>query len=235
MTVTLVGLQELERSPAHRLGRVAGRLPLPGSTAEVALDQGLSTSLTGGFGSPIQLGQKIQLITSTGPDLFTVVGFTSGTSGGPSFTHDAVFVDDAAMLGPFGLGLHTPLVALRFGPGATVAAVSSAIRARFGAIGDHLRSAFERRSAAPGAGTTAGARDRPEPDRGRRRDREQRGARRLRAPAGDRPAPCSGSVIAAGVPALRCRGGHDRHRGCPGRGRCRPRARGHLQQQPRPG
>ena len=62
-----------------------------------------------------------------------MVGFTSGTSGGPSFTHDAVFVDDAAMLGPFGLGLHTPLVALRFGPGATVAAVSSAIRARFGA------------------------------------------------------------------------------------------------------
>ncbi len=131
-TVTLVGLQD--SSAALRSVTVAsGRLPLPGSTSEVAIDQGLSTSLTGGFGSAIRIGQKIQLITDTGPDLFTVVGFTSGTSGGPSFTHDAVFVDDAAMLGPFGLGLHTPLVALRFGPGATVASVSREVRAAFGA------------------------------------------------------------------------------------------------------
>ncbi|MGD0193463.1 MAG: ABC transporter permease [Candidatus Dormibacteria bacterium] len=131
-TVTLVGLQD-SSAALRSVSVAAGRLPLPGSTSEVALDQGLSTALTGGFGSPIRIGQKIQLITSTGPDLFTVVGFTSGTSGGPTFTHDAVFVDDAAMLGPFALGLHTPLVALRFGPGATVAAVSSEVRARFGA------------------------------------------------------------------------------------------------------
>jgi putative ABC transport system permease protein len=36
------------------------------------------------------------------------------------------------MFGPFALGLRTPLVALRFGPGATVAAVSSEVHARFG-------------------------------------------------------------------------------------------------------
>jgi putative ABC transport system permease protein len=132
-TVTLVGLQD-SSAALRSVSVVAGRLPLPGDTSEVAIDQGLSTSLTGGFGPPIRIGQKLQLITDTGPDLFTVVGFTSGTSGGPSFTHDAVFVDDAAMLGPFGLGLRTPLVALRFGPGATVAAVSAEVRARFGSL-----------------------------------------------------------------------------------------------------
>jgi putative ABC transport system permease protein len=130
-TVALVGLQD-SSAALRSVGVVTGRLPLPGSTSEVAIDQGLSTALTGGFGTAIQIGQKIQMITGTGPDLFTVVGFTSGTSGGPSFTRDAVFVDDAAMLGPFGLGVHTPLVALRFGPGATVAAVSSEVHAKFG-------------------------------------------------------------------------------------------------------
>ncbi len=131
-TVTLVGLQD-SSAALRSVSVVSGRLPLPGSTSEVAMDQGLSSSITGGFGSPIKLGQKIQLVTSTGPDLFTVVGFTSGTDGGPSFTHDAVFVDDAAMFGPFALGLRTPLVALRFGPGATVAAVSQEVHAKFGA------------------------------------------------------------------------------------------------------
>jgi putative ABC transport system permease protein len=130
-TVTLVGLQDASAA-LRTVSVVAGRLPHPGSTSEVALDEGLSTALTGGFGTPIEIGQKIQLVTQTGPDLFRVVGFTSGTSGGPSFTHDAVFVDDAAMFGPFALGLHTPLVALRFGPGATVAAVSSEVHARLG-------------------------------------------------------------------------------------------------------
>jgi len=130
-TVTLVGLQD-SSAALRSVSVVAGRLPLPGSTSEVAIDEGLSTTLTGGFGSPIKIGQKIQMITGTGPDLFQVVGFTSGTSGGPSFTRDAVFVDDAAMLGPFGLGLHTPLVALRFAPGATVTAVSAEVHAKFG-------------------------------------------------------------------------------------------------------
>ena len=56
-TVTLVGLQD--SSAALRSVSVeAGRLPLPGSTAEVALDQGLSTSLTGGFGSRSNSGRR---------------------------------------------------------------------------------------------------------------------------------------------------------------------------------
>ena len=99
--VTLVGLQN-SSAALRSVTVVAGRLPVPGNTSEVAIDQGLASVLTGGVGSPIRIGQKIQMITATGPDIFTVVGFTAGTSGGPSFTHNAVFIDDAAMLGPFG-------------------------------------------------------------------------------------------------------------------------------------
>jgi putative ABC transport system permease protein len=130
-TVTLVGLQN-STAALRTVSVVEGRLPLPGDTSEVAIDDGLRTSLSGGVGNPILLGQKIQMITSTGPDTFTVVGFTAGTGGGPSFTRDAVFIDDAAMLGPFGLGLRTPLVALRFQPGATVGSVSREVHAQFG-------------------------------------------------------------------------------------------------------
>jgi putative ABC transport system permease protein len=129
--VTLVGLQD-STAALRGVAVIAGRLPLPGDTAEVAMDQGLSSSLTGGS-APIQIGQKIQMITATGPDVFTVVGFTSGTSGGPSFTHNAVFVDDTAMTGMFASGLRTPLAALRFGPGATVAAVAREVHAKLGA------------------------------------------------------------------------------------------------------
>ena len=130
-TVTLVGLQD-SSAALRSVSVIAGRLPHPGSTSEVAIDKGLSTALTSGRTFPIAIGQQIQMITATGPDLFAVVGFTSGTGAGPSFTHDAVFVDDAAMLGPFGLGLRTPLVALRFGPGATVSAVASEVHAKLG-------------------------------------------------------------------------------------------------------
>jgi putative ABC transport system permease protein len=130
--VTLVGLQD-SSAALRSVTVVSGRLPIPGNTSEVAIDQGLSSSLTGGVGTPIGIGQKIQMITATGPDVFTVVGLTSGTSGGPSFTRNAVFIDDAAMTGPFGLGLRTPLVALRFGPGVTVSAVSKEVHAKLGA------------------------------------------------------------------------------------------------------
>ena len=130
--VTLVGLQN-SSAALRSVTVVAGRLPLPGNTSEVAIDQGLASVLTGGVGSPIHIGQKIQMITATGPDTFTVVGFTAGTSGGPSFTHNAVFIDDAAMTSAFASGLRTPLVALRFGPGATVADVAAEVHAKFGA------------------------------------------------------------------------------------------------------
>jgi putative ABC transport system permease protein len=130
--VTLIGLQN-SSAALRTVTVIAGRLPLPGNTAEVAMDQGLRSVLTGGVGTPIQIGQKIQLITATGPDVFTVVGFTAGTSGGPSFTHNAVFIDDAAMTGAFASGLRTPLAALRFAPAATVAEVSSEVHTKFGA------------------------------------------------------------------------------------------------------
>jgi putative ABC transport system permease protein len=130
--VTLVGLQN-SSAALRTVTVVAGRLPLPGDTSEVAMDQGLGTVLTGGVGSPIRIGQRMQMVTATGPDTFTVVGFTAGTSGGPSFTHNTVFIDDAAMTSAFGSGLRTPLVALRFGPGASVAAVSAEIHKQFGA------------------------------------------------------------------------------------------------------
>ena len=50
-TVTLVGLQD-SSAALRSVSVVAGRLPRPGSTSEVAIDQGLSTALTGGVGSP---------------------------------------------------------------------------------------------------------------------------------------------------------------------------------------
>ncbi len=76
-TVTLVGLQDASAA-LRTVSVVAGRLPRPGSTSEVALDEGLSTALTGGFGTPIEIGQKIQLVTQTGPDLFRVRRFHVG-------------------------------------------------------------------------------------------------------------------------------------------------------------
>ena len=232
-TVTLVGLQD-SSAALRSVSVVAGRLPLPGSTSEVAIDEGLSTTLTGGFGSPIKIGQKIQMITGTGPDLFQVVGFTSGTSGGPSFTRDAVFVDDAAMLGPFGLGLHTPLVALRFAPGATVTAVSSrgARQVRIG--GDHLRSPRGRIRTTAGSPTPPDPRHGVEPDRGRRGDRQQRRSGSVRAPSRDRIAPRRRRVLASGVPAVRHGSRHRGRCGCTGRHRRRPGARCDLQQQPLP-
>ena len=131
LAVTLVGLRD--GSAALRPVNVnAGRLPHPGSTSEVAIDQGLAGALTPIASKPVELGQRIQLITNTGPDTFTVVGFTSGTSAGPAFTRSAVFVDDAAMLSVFRLGLQTPLVALRLGPGATTAGVVGEVHAALG-------------------------------------------------------------------------------------------------------
>jgi putative ABC transport system permease protein len=131
ISVNLTGLHD--GSAALRAVQVvSGRLPHPGSTSEVAIDQGLAQALTGRPNSSVHLGYKIQMITGTGPDEFTVVGFTSGTSGGAAFTRSAVFVDNAAMLSVFRLGLRTPLVALRLDTGADVTQVSAAIHAKLG-------------------------------------------------------------------------------------------------------
>ena len=161
------------------------------------------------------------MITSTGPDLFTVVGFTSGTSGGPSFTHDAVFVDDAAMLGPFALGSAHAAGRAALRPGRHRRGRLPGGARQLRRHRDHLRSARGRRVAAGGSSTAPGARDRAQPDRRRRRDRQQRRPRGVRAPAGDRPAPCRRRLVEAGVPVVR-RGGRDRRaRRRPGRHRRR--------------
>ena len=174
-TVTLVGLQD-SSAALRSVSVVAGRLPLPGSTSEVAIDQGLSTALTGGVGSPIQIGQKIQMITATGPDLFTVVGFTAGT-------------ERRAVLHPRRRVRRRRGDARAVRARAAHAAGGAALRARRhrgGGVergprqvrrgGDHLRSARGRRRAAAGPRTAAGARHRAQPDRRRRGDRQQRGA-----------------------------------------------------------
>ncbi|HEX6537956.1 MAG TPA: FtsX-like permease family protein [Candidatus Dormibacteraeota bacterium] len=130
LTVTLVGLQD--GSAALRpVTVVAGRLPRNGDTKDVAIDQGLASALTAPAAS-LRVGDKLQLITSTGPDQFTIVGLTSGTSGGPAFTRSAVFADDAAMQGTFKLGLQTPMVALRLQPGASSAAVAGGVSSLLG-------------------------------------------------------------------------------------------------------
>jgi putative ABC transport system permease protein len=131
LTVSLVGLQD--GSAALRpVQVVSGRLPHNGSFNEVAIDTGLSQALTTRKGSAVRVGQKIQLITATGPDEFVVVGTTSGTSAGPAFTRSAVFVDNAAMLSEFKLGLRTPLVALRLFPSIGPATVASEVHAKLG-------------------------------------------------------------------------------------------------------
>ncbi|MFN2582166.1 MAG: FtsX-like permease family protein [Candidatus Dormibacteria bacterium] len=130
VTVTLVGLQD-GAAALRPVVVVAGNLPHRGSTSDIAIDRGLATSF-GANGRALQVGDKMQLITSTGPDQFTIVGLTSGTSAGPAFTRSSVFVDDAAMLGSFRLGLRTPLVALRLLPGTSGTSVAQEVHALFG-------------------------------------------------------------------------------------------------------
>ncbi len=50
-TVTLVGLQN-SSAALRSVTVVSGRLPLPGNTSEVAMDQGLASVLTGGVRQP---------------------------------------------------------------------------------------------------------------------------------------------------------------------------------------
>jgi putative ABC transport system permease protein len=131
VTVTLVGLQD-GAAALRPVQVVSGRLPGPDSSTDIAIDQGLAGALIGKPNRQLRLGDHIQLITTTGPDSFRVVGFTTGTSGGPAFTRSAVFASDRLLQSEFQLGLRTPLVALRVSPSVTVASVSAAVHERFG-------------------------------------------------------------------------------------------------------
>ncbi len=131
LTVTLVGLQD--GSAALRpVEVVAGRLPRPGSSSEVAIDAGLLPALGMPSSGTAAVGRRVQLVTATGPDTFTVVGTTADTSAGPVFTRSAVFADDAAMLSAFRLGLRTQMVALRLDPGTAARIVASEVHAQLG-------------------------------------------------------------------------------------------------------
>ncbi|MFN2451608.1 MAG: FtsX-like permease family protein [Candidatus Dormibacteria bacterium] len=109
----------------------SGRLPRVDATNEVAVDAGLAAALGDGstkLRRAVRVGDSILLTTGTGPDRFRVVGLTAGTSGGAAFTHSAVFAGAATVERAFGLGLHSPLVAVRLAPGASAGTVAQAIR-----------------------------------------------------------------------------------------------------------
>ena len=73
------------------------------------------------------------MITASGPDVFTVVGFTAGTSGGASFTHNAVFIDDAAMTGNVRAGPAHPARRAAFRPRRHGRQVASEVHDKLGA------------------------------------------------------------------------------------------------------
>lgn len=132
LTVTLVGLQD-GRAALRPVQVTSGHLPASDSTDTVAIDQGLAGALVGKPTGQLHLGDKIQLITATGPDVFRVVGFTGDTSAGPAFTRSGVFVSNSTITTTFQLGLRTPMVALRVSPSVNVSTVAAEVHHRFGA------------------------------------------------------------------------------------------------------
>lgn len=133
LTVTLVGLQD--GSAALRpVTVVSGRLPRRGDTSGVAIDSALASALTAPGGRSLRVGDHLQLITATGPDQFTIVGLTSGTTAAPAFTRTAVFADNAAMVSTFHLGLQSPMVALRLAPSASSSAVAASVHSTLGHV-----------------------------------------------------------------------------------------------------
>jgi putative ABC transport system permease protein len=109
------------------LSLAAGRMPVADSHSEVVLDEGLAVSLAAfEHDAPLRLGDKIQLTTGTGPDSFTVVGFSNGGGLG-GFARNGVFITETSMLDQFPLGLRTAMVALRLDPGADLAQVSDEV------------------------------------------------------------------------------------------------------------
>ncbi|MGH7722955.1 MAG: FtsX-like permease family protein [Candidatus Dormibacteria bacterium] len=114
------------------LSLAAGRLPSARSHSEVVLDSGLAVSLAGAaHRAPLALGDRLQLTTVTGPDSFTIVGFSDGGGLG-GFTRTGVFISETAMLDQFRLGLRTAMVAVQLAPGATAARVGDEVRSSIG-------------------------------------------------------------------------------------------------------
>jgi putative ABC transport system permease protein len=131
---TTVDLAALRRgSVALRpLSLTAGRMPAAGSHTEVVLDQGLASVLAAdSHTKPLALGDSIQLTTNTGPDSFTIVGF-SANGGTAGFTRSGVYITETSMLDQFRLGLRTALVALHLDNGADPNRVAAAAQAAIG-------------------------------------------------------------------------------------------------------
>ena len=114
------------------LSLAAGRLPAANSSSEVVLDEGLAATLaTAEFRAPLGLGDKVQLTTGTGPDTFTIVGFSNGGGLG-GFARNGVFITESAMLDQFPLGLRTAMVALQLAPGADPSQVAGEVTTSIG-------------------------------------------------------------------------------------------------------
>jgi putative ABC transport system permease protein len=110
----------------------AGRMPSASSHSEVVVDSGLAASMSAAaHRAPMALGDPIMLTTGTGPDTFTVVGFSNGGGLG-GFTRNGVFITEAAMLDQFRLGLRTAMVALQLGHGASASLVADEVRSSIG-------------------------------------------------------------------------------------------------------
>jgi putative ABC transport system permease protein len=129
--VGLVGQQAALRS----VHLVAGRLPRSDSLSEVVLDQGVATALRStGATRAVRVGGSVRLVTASGVQPFTVVGIATAGDGGPAFAGPSAYVSEAAARGPFGLGLRTPLAALRLAGGASAISVARAVEARLGGV-----------------------------------------------------------------------------------------------------
>ncbi len=114
------------------LSLAAGRLPVANSSSEIVLDQGLAATLaTSEHRGPLGLGDKVQLTTGTGPDTFTIVGFSNGGGLG-GFARNGVFITENAMLDQFPLGLRTAMVALQLTPGADASQVADEVSTSIG-------------------------------------------------------------------------------------------------------
>ena len=132
-TVTLVGLQD--SSAALRSVSVAsGRLPLPGSTSEVAIDQGLSTSLTGWLrvSDPDRAEDSADHGHRAGSVHRGRASRRGRAADRPSRTTRSSSTTRRCS-GRSGSGCTRRSSRSGSGPGATVAAVSSEVRAAFGA------------------------------------------------------------------------------------------------------
>ncbi|HEY6378350.1 MAG TPA: ABC transporter permease, partial [Candidatus Dormibacteraeota bacterium] len=132
--VTLVGVTAGEAA-LRPVVVTQGGLPSQASNGhEVALDADVAEALGARSGHRLRVGEQVYLTTATGPQAFTLSGITAGTGAGPGFTRSAAFVSLAEATGPFALGLHAPLAALRLDPATAPAAVATRVRATLGPV-----------------------------------------------------------------------------------------------------